>query len=364
MGAMAGNAPATVDAARPAPARRPRRRRALLAVLVVSVLLGTALMVVRPWGGGTQAALPVLPSVPAEPVSTVVSGVYCGGTNVSCVQSFEQFRGRPVAIVGSFLPQASWADIEVPGWWPAIWAGTAYQQHLLVTVPMLPNLSWTNLQDGAKGNYDAYFKETARHLVEAGLGSSWVRVGHELNGTWYRWSAQKDPAAYAEYYRHIITAMRSVPGQSFKFDWNVAVGGDLHMDATKAYPGDEYVDAIGQDVYDQKWNAPGASADDRWRSLVAPVGATAQGLEFWATFATQHGKPVAFGEWGLVGEGSQMAHGGAGGDSPSYIDHMHQWFATHNTAYEIYFNRDAPDGSHRIDGGAFPQSAARYAELF
>ena len=59
-----------------------------------------------------------------------------------------------------------------------------------------------------------------------------------------------------------------------------------------------------------------------------------------------------------------MAKGGAGGDDPAFIDHMHQWFGTHNTAFEVYFNRDPSDGTHKIDGGAFPLAAARYQQLF
>lgn len=343
---------------------RGRRRRGGLVVAALVVIVAIVLAVVRPWSHASTAALPVLPAVPPQPLTNVVSGVYCGGTDTTCVKSFEDWRGTPAGIVGSFLPQATWADIEVPDWWPAIWAGSPYQHHLLITVPMLPDLKWTNLADGAKGAYDLHFRNTAQHLVAAGLGDAWIRVGHELNGTWYRWSAQQDPAAYAEYYRHIVLAMRSVPGQSFHFDWNVAVGGDLHMDATKAYPGDEYVDAIGEDVYDQKWNDSGASAQARWANLVEPSGPTAQGLEFWAEFAKAHNKPLSYAEWGLVGKGSAMAKGGAGGDDPMFIDNMHQWFGTHNTAYEVYFNRDPADGKHQIDGGAFPQAAARYQQLF
>ena len=288
------------------------------------------------------------------------SGVYCGGQDDSCVTSFEGWRGAPVGAVGTFLPRGTWDDIEIPGWWLDIWRDSPYRDRLVVTIGMLPdNGEWGGLDEGADGDFDEHFRVAAERLVASGLASAWIRPGHELNGGWYRWSARADPEAYAEYYRRIVTAMRSVPGADFRFDWNVAVGGDQHMDAREAYPGDEYVDAVGVDVYDSAWNMPGLTPDQRWDYLVEPD--PGQGLQFWADFAAQQGKPLAFAEWGLVGEGSAMAgEGGAGGDNPEYIEHMHEWFAGHPLAYELYFDRDAPDGTHVISSSTtlFPQAAA------
>ena len=58
--------------------------------------------------------------------------------------------------------------------------------------------------------------------------------------------------------------------------------------------------------------------------------------------------------------------GGAGGDDPEYIAWMHEWFRDHPLAYELYFDRDAPDGTHVISSSTtlFPQGAQRYRELF
>ena len=53
-----------------------------------------------------------------------------------------------------------------------------------------------------------------------------------------------------------------------------------------------------------------------------------------------------------------MAAGGEGKDDPYYIQNMHDWFATHATAFEIYFDRTAGDGDHQLNGGKFPQAAA------
>ena len=87
-------------------------------------------------------------------------------------------------------------------------------------------------------------------------------------------------------------------------------------------------------------------------------------MAFWANFATAHGKPVSFAEWALVASGASMSAGGEGKDDPYYIQHMHDWFTTHPTAFEIYFDRTATDGDHQLNGGKFPQAAALYRQLF
>ena len=62
------------------------------------------------------------------------------------------------------------------------------------------------------------------------------------------WNANSDPASYATYWRHIVTAMRSVPGANFRFDWNPNIGvGDGGLALEKAWPGDAYVDYLGLD---------------------------------------------------------------------------------------------------------------------
>ena len=219
-------------------------------------------------------------------------------------------------------------------------------------------------------------REWGQGVVQRRTGRSWrsgwsppawvasrVRLGHELNGSWYRWSAQKDPASYAAYWRQIVTTMRSVAGAKFAFDWNVAVGTDS-WDATLAWPGDSYVDTVGQDVYDQKWGDASATPAVRWNALVNGAGKFHQGMTFWASFAAAHGKPVSFAEWALVAAGASMANGGEGKDDPYYIQKMHDWFASHPTAFEIYFDRTASDGDHVLNGGKFPQAAALYKDLF
>ena len=62
--------------------------------------------------------------------------------------------------------------------------------------------------------------------------------------------------------------MRSVPGQTFLFEWCPNHGRHA-MDPTEAYPGDDVVDVIGMDVYAEKWNDPDADPAERVRTTIS-----------------------------------------------------------------------------------------------
>lgn len=342
--------------AAPPPARRRGRRRRWLGL--AAVVVAALVVVLGGRGGGPELA----PPVPVPPVTTA-SGVFCTGPGDSCAGAFARWRGRDVALVSSYLPGEDWAGIEVPDWWQDKWRGSAYRDRMLVSVPMLPADRSQTLEHGAAGDYDEHFRTTARRLVGLGMAGAWIRPGWEANGSWSRSSARAHPEQYAAAFRHLVTAMRSVPGARFRFDWNVATGSH-GWDSTKAYPGDDYVDAVGQDVYDMEYGQDESTPQSRWANLVAPAtGSHPYGLQFWADFASAHGKPLSYAEWGLVGAGSSMADGGHGGDDPYFITQMGAWFAEHPTAFETYFDVDAPDGSHLLTGGRFPRAARAYQQL-
>jgi hypothetical protein len=219
-----------------------------------------------------------------------------------------------------------------------------------------------DLATAASGAYNGYFHTLAQNLVSGGLPGASIRLGWEFNGTWYRWSVANatDASNYAEAWRQIVTAMRSVPGQQFSFDWapTQSSGG---VDPALAYPGDAYVTDIGLDVYD--WNpSANATATDRWNALVNK----GYGLAWQASFAAAHSKPIAFPEWGLVYDGPNPSQGG--GDDPLFIQNMYNWFASHNTSFENYSNVDDPNNGFyyglTTGSGKFPQATAVYQQLF
>jgi hypothetical protein len=173
-----------------------------------------------------------------------------------------------------------------------------------------------------------------------------------MNGDWYRWSAAKDPASWRAYYRRIVLAMRSVPGQSFRFDWTMNLGSSA-IPAAYAYPGDAYVDYIGIDVYDWKWGDPTATPAQRW----AWVKTQPYGLDWVSAFANIHHKQLTVPEWGLARR--QVMSNGGGGDDPLFVRNLIAWAKTEGVKYEAYFNTL----DHSISNGQFPNAARTYRAL-
>jgi hypothetical protein len=289
---------------------------------------------------------------PAPAATPGKLGVYRGSANPAGVNQFATWSGSDVRWALDFLPSATWSDIESPTWWTSGWAGSPYRT--VYSIPLIPSTGGT-LAQGATGAYNAHFTKLGQALVAGGDSDAILRLGWEFNGAWYRWSAKSDPAAFAAYWRQIVAALRAVPGSSFQFDWSPVLGqGAVAPD--RAYPGDAYVDYIGLDVYDQDWFPGWSDPYQRWQNLLTQ----AYGLRWHRDFAAAHGKPMTFPEWGLM----TRTDGHGGGDDPYYIEKMHDWIASNPVAYALYFEFDAPDGRHELMSGQFPQSAARFQQLF
>ncbi len=86
----------------------------------------------------------------------------------------------------------------------------------------------------------------------------------------------------------------------------------------------------------------------------------ANGLQWLASFAHEHNKPVAIPEWAVT----IRSDGHGLGDDPLYVGKMAQWIATHDVAFTSYFDVDAPDGQHDILDGAFSRSLAVFRRSF
>ncbi|MGW7134685.1 glycoside hydrolase family 26 protein [Streptomyces bobili] len=230
--------------------------------------------------------------------------------------------GAELRVGHTYLPGDLWSNIEGrPGFldvW-ADWRAEKDDRMLVLNVPMLErNEEGVSdaevrllLRQGAAGQFDHHFRALAERLVKAGAPDTVIVLGWEMNGITYTHRCGPDPEAWKTYWKRIVTAMRAVPGQKFKFDFTPSRGRDA-VPWTQCYPGDDTVDIVGMDSYDQP---SGISFDEQ---VTEPYG-----LQEHVDFAKSHGKPISYPEWGLF----------RNGDNAEYMRRMLAWMDEHKPLY-------------------------------
>ncbi|MER5551830.1 glycosyl hydrolase [Streptomyces sp. NPDC002793] len=261
-----------------------------------------------------------------EPVRTTAVGAYLdyGPEGVRRMGELSRWLGGTELRVGhSYLPGDLWENIEGrPGFlasWAA-WRKADRDRMFVLNTPMMErNEEHVSddevrglLRAGAEGRFDGHFRTLAERLVLLGVPDTVIVLGWEMNGTTYTHRCGPDPDAWKAYWKRIVTAMRSVSGQEFRFDFAPSRGRDA-VPWTECYPGDDVVDIIGMDSYDQP---PAQTFDEQ---VNEPYG-----LQKQVDFAAEHGKPISFPEWGLF----------RNGDNPEYMRRMLEWIELHDPVYQ------------------------------
>jgi hypothetical protein len=286
-------------------------------------------------------------------------GAYDSTPTPQGMAAFAQETGTSPTIASDYLPSnGGWSGLDGSGgslaWLTGPWKGSGYT--LSLGVPMFPTGVGASLATGATGAYDSYFTTLAQTLVAAGQANAYLRLGWEFDGSWTAWYAgtPSAEASFATYFQQIVTAMRSVSGEHFRFVWNPDSGAftESGYSVAAAYPGNDYVDVIGLDAYDQSWATP-QTPTNAWSSTSLPSLTAAQ------QFASAEGKPLAFPEWGVT----IRSDGHGLGDDPYYINHMVSWMETgsNDVAFESYFDDSTGGVNSLITGGSFPESLAAFS---
>jgi hypothetical protein len=284
--------------------------------------------------------------------TAVPMGAFLGADQsaVSGIDGFSSWVGVTVPVGHAYLPGGSWSDLEGPDWvldpWAA-WRSARSARMLVLNVPMVaPNEPPVGdseaaelLRRGAAGEQDGHFRTLAERLVERGATDTIIVLGWEMNGTSYSGRCAPDPAAWQRYWRRIVGVMRGVPGQRFRFDF-APVRGAQAIPWPQCYPGDDVVDIVGMDSYDQR---PGRTFHD---FIHQPYG-----LQAHADFAAAHGKPMSYPEWGLFDYG----------DNPAYVRGMYVWLSTHDVTYQTISDY-CPHGVWRCRANS--ASSDMYRRLF
>jgi len=230
--------------------------------------------------------------------------------------------GTEPSVGHTYLPGDRWSNIEGPEGFLDVWARWRRQRNdrtLVLNVPMMERNEAhvpddevrALLRRGAAGDFDRHFTALAERLVALKVPDTVIVLGWEMNGTTYTHRCGPDPENWKKYWNRVVSTMRAVPGQRFRFDFAPSRGRDA-VPWTLCYPGDDTVDIIGMDAYDQP---RGLSFEEQVKE---PYGLQAQ-----VDFAKAHHKPVSYPEWGLF----------RNGDNPAYMRGMLNWMAQHQPVY-------------------------------
>ncbi|QPP07141.1 hypothetical protein G4Z16_12955 [Streptomyces bathyalis] len=280
----------------------------------------------EPTGAGSSARPASLTSVQSAqaPLAPLGAFLRADPEGVQHIPQLQRWLGGTELKVGhTYLPGDRWSNIEGrPGFlepWTK-WRRAQQDRMFVLNVPMLERneegLSDREvrglLRAGADGRFDSHFRTLSERLVQLKAPDTVIVLGWEMNGTTYSHRCGPDADAWKKYWRRIVTSMRSVPGQKFRFDFAPSRGRDAYP-WTECYPGDDVVDIIGMDAYDQP---EGLSFDEQ---VSEPYGLQAQ-----VDFARKHGKAISYPEWGLF----------RNGDNPEYVRRMLDWFARHKPLYQ------------------------------
>jgi hypothetical protein len=319
------------------------RKRTLVAWFAIALLVVV---------GGTLTG--AQPSAAASGAASIPLGDYAGPDNPSGIARFASTTGAHLSLATDYLVGSSgWENMVSAGGLRA-WRTSGYT--LVLGVPVLPRHSRSTLARGARGAYKRHFVTLAQNLVNAGEANAYLRLGWEFNGTWYKWSVRNATQAnqFAAYFRKIVTAMRSVPGQSFKFVWNPNGAGPTAYTPDQAYPGNAYVDYIGSDVYGNCWCNPFTPQNGWSHQLSQPWG-----LNWLASFAGQMGKPIVFPEWSV----DYRSDGHGLGDNPYFVNQFAAWITSHNVAWTNIFAFNSAQQNDITDGN-FPNALAAFKVNF
>ncbi|MFH9570190.1 glycoside hydrolase family 26 protein [Streptomyces sp. NPDC017454] len=303
--------------------------------------------------GAAAGAAPAPGTAPGAAVgSTPAFGAYLdyGTRGVARMAQLSHWLGGADLRVGhTYLPGDRWSNIEgAPGFldvW-ADWRTSEPDRMLVLNVPMMErNEKGVDddevrelLRQGAAGRFDHHFRALAERLVELKVPDTVLVLGWEMNGVTYTHRCGPDPEAWKTYWNRIVTTMRAVPGQKFRFDFTPSRGRDA-VPWTRCYPGDATVDIIGMDSYDQP---RGMSFDEQVREPY--------GLQAHVDFAKAHGKPISYPEWGLF----------RNGDNAEYMRRMLAWMDEHEPVYNTVTDY-CPHGVWQCDDN--PRSTAVYRSV-
>ncbi|ABS02054.1 malectin domain-containing carbohydrate-binding protein [Kineococcus radiotolerans] len=217
----------------------------------------------------------------------------------------------------------------------------------------------------ASGRYDARWRQSLTKLKSLWgdrQGTMYIRFAHEMNGYWFTWSVNKaNHQDFMTSWKRYRALQREIfPEAKLVFSVNKETNG-AGMDWRQFFPGKQHVDVLSVDYYN---NWPYAATLDQFRqqSWEKDGYGAPKGINAHLEFARSQGLPLSVSEWSGNADD---------GDSPAFIQGMHEFFKANagngagQLAYEVQFNVDIDNRRWLLgDGTRMSNSSAVYRDLF
>ena len=301
---------------------------------------------------GSNTPAPPPPEPPETEMLPMNSLIFKSGVwaehRVDSVVRFEKMRGVKLDIISVFTSRESWKDMQNTWFMSPAQIPPGFKGTINVGMPLWPEDC--NLEEAAAGNYNAEWEKLGNSIA-AKFPDAYLRPGMEmniLNMYWMATPANKEK--WMQAFRHAIASLRKA-SDKFRIMWvvNIGLGQTGTQDATEFYPGNEWVDFIGFDVYD--WWPPYTTVETIKRIKEGPYS-----WDFWLNFSKSKGKKLVIPEWGIA-----SLHPQGGRDNPKFINFVYSWLRDNKDWIEMecYFQNTKDIGSDLFTSRN-PLSSAEY----
>lgn len=312
---------------------------------------------------------PVAPPPVTPPVvgKAPLFGFYPGGAGNPTQQSaLAKQVGVPLGIYVDGTVWDTFPDLDNETSWLSgvykAFAGASPKLPLCLPFPTIVN--GQTLAQGAAGINKGQFAKVGAFFVAAGIPDVTWRVDWEGNGTWYPFSGENDAPDFVTSSRLAILELKTVPGNQFKFAFNpscraVPFKGSTELPIVALYPGDDVIDMVLLDMYEETWAAGFVANNSPTASNVSiaqnDIFNGDWGLKAVLAFAEQHAKPFGFGEFGVANRTDK--HGV--GDDATFIPNAFAIIKACSSGLAIIEYFSGNDGSTNSTLGAtFPNATA------
>lgn len=218
------------------------------------------------------------------------------------------------------------------------------------------------MESCAAGQYNDVHVAYGQEMKRLGLRNLILRIGWEWDGRTTGMSVNKDinkAPSYAACFRQVVTAIRrGCDDCQTMFDYNSTTQVYRHHPLLeRGYPGDDYVDIISAEGYDNQ--GPQGNPEGRWAVMK-------RNLDYVRDFAKARGKYMAIPEWGIWNTDAGAVFGNdrfnGGGDNPYHIQKICEYAKdpANKVYYLIYFNGSNEFPWHDLRRN--PRSMAAYKQ--